>query len=263
MRYLNLATLMRCLVATGAALLVISLQGLAQASTVESKPQSLGNGTVRTYVELDDAGNATEVGVILSEGALANLPGETTEYVLPLPAEAETTAITHIGLNWQSHGHAPPAIYSTPHFDVHAYVITPQERQAITATNLETSYETPSPELIPAGYVLAPDSAEPLQGAHWIDPTAREFHGEPHGFDHTLIYGFYNGEMTFIEPMVTLAFLQSQQAFEGSVAVPQRYARTGSYPTAYRIAYNEATGEHIIALTEFTAQTADQTLAGD
>lgn len=242
------------LVSACSTLLVLSIQIGCQASTFESQPRSLGDGTVRTYVELDDKGSPTEVGVILSGDALSNLPDHAEEYLLQLPPEASTTAITHIGLDWRSHGHAPDEIYHLPHFDVHAYVISPQEREAITATgaNLETVYATPAPELIPAGYVLAPESAEPRQGAHWIDPTADEFHGVPHGFDHTMIYGFYNGEMAFVEPMVTIDFLQSQQEFEGAIALPARYARPGAYPTAYRITYNEATGEHVIALTDFT-----------
>jgi Domain of unknown function (DUF5602) len=239
------------------ALLILSAPSASHASTVESEPRSLGNGTVRTYVELDDHNNLTEIGVILSDSALTNLPDHTSEYVLQLPPQAATAAITHIGLNWQSHGHAPSQIYSPPHFDLHAYIITSAERDAITAVgaNLETVYAAPLSELIPTGYVMAPNSAEPGQGAHWVDPTADEFHGTPHGFDHTLIYGYYNGEMSFVEPMVTLEFLKSQQEFEGAIAVPARYARPGAYPTAYSITYNEVTGEHIIALTNFTSST--------
>lgn len=235
------------------ALLVVFIHTASQAFTFEGKSQSLGDGIVRTYVELDDNGNPTEIGVILSNDALSNLPDRREEYVLQLPPEASTTAITHIGLNWQSHGHIPSDIYSSPHFDVHAYVITPEEREAITATgaNLETVYATPAPELIPAGYVMAPDSAEPRQGTHWVDPTAEEFRGAPHGFDHTMIYGFYNGEMAFVEPMVAIDFLQSHQEFERAIALPARYAKSGAYPTAYSITYNEATKEHIIALTDF------------
>jgi hypothetical protein len=244
---------MRFLAVACATLLAVVMASASHASTVESEPRSLGNGTVRTYVELDDSGNPTEIGVILSEAALSNLPDHADEYVLQLPPQAATTAITHIGLNWQSHGHAPSQIYHVPHFDVHAYVITPEEREAITAvgSDLETAYETPAPELIPAGYVMAPESAEPEQGAHWIDPTSEEFKGAPHGFSHTLIYGFYNGEMSFVEPMVTIDFLKGQQEFEGAIAVPARYVREGSYPTAYSITYNEATREHIISLTGF------------
>lgn len=253
-RYLRSLTLM-----ASAALLIVFIQSYSLSATTisvrEGQSQTLGNGAVRTYVEVDDTGDPTEVGVILSDYALTNLPAEAEEYVLQLPPEAASTAITHIGLNWRSHGHAPDEIYHLPHFDVHAYVISPEEREAITATadDLETVYKTPESELIPTGYVMAPDSAEPRQGSHWIDPTAAEFQGSPHGFDHTMIYGFYNGEMTFVEPMVTIDYLQSQQEFEGAIALPARYSKPSSYPTGYSVTYNEATGEHTIALTGFTS----------
>jgi hypothetical protein len=41
-------------------------------------------------------------------------------------------------------------------------------------------------------------------GVHWIDPASHEFHG--HDFTATVLYGSYNGEMNFIEPMITRAY---------------------------------------------------------
>jgi hypothetical protein len=237
------------------------ITGLASASVgdtnqsyiIENESQALGNGTVRTYVALDGQNYPQEVGVIITATALAGLPHEATEVFLPLPFQAVATAIDHIALDWRPHGHDPEPIYGSAHFDIHAYTITPEEREAITAqgADLEKAYKTPAPEYIPAGYVLAPDSAEPRMGAHWVNPTSAEFQGHPHGFDHTLIYGFYNGEIAFIEPMVSLDFLARQQNFEGAFAVPESYAKKGLYPTRYRVAYNEATQEYTVALTEF------------
>ncbi len=242
------------LAATGAALLVISAPASTLAVTVESEPQPLGDGTARTYVELDNSGQPIEVGVIITESALSDLPDDRAEVVLLLPEAATATGLTHIGLNWQPHGHPPDAIYHLPHLDVHAYTITPDQRAAITLDEptLAAAYVAPDPTLVPAGYVLAPNSAEPHQGTHWVDPTSAEFQGQPHGFEHTLIYGFYDGAMSFIEPMVTMDFLNSRQSIAEAIAVPQRYSRSGAYPTGYRITYNDATDEHVIALTGFT-----------
>ncbi|MGG6242789.1 DUF5602 domain-containing protein [Nodosilinea sp. AN01ver1] len=225
-----------------------------QPSVIEGVPQVLGGGTVRTYVALDSHNYPQEVGVIITAETLASLPQEGIELLLPLPFQAESTAIDHIAIDWRPHGHPPEPIYGDAHFDIHAYTITPAERQAITAqgADLEKTYKTPAPEYIPAGYVLAPDSAEPGMGAHWVDPTATEFQGHPHGFDHTLIYGFYNGAIAFLEPMVSLDFLASQQNFEGDFARPQRYARPGLYPTRYRVTYSEATQEYVVALMNFS-----------
>ncbi|HIK45441.1 MAG TPA: DUF5602 domain-containing protein [Leptolyngbyaceae cyanobacterium M65_K2018_010] len=220
---------------------------------VEGVPQPLGSGTVRAYVSLNEAGQSQELGVIFSAAALSNLPSTTTEVLLPLPPQAASTAIDHIAVDWQPHGHIPDPIYGMAHFDIHAYTISPEAREAITidAAGLERAYRSPASELIPAGYVLAPDSAEPRMGSHWVDPTSPEFQGEPHGFSHTLIYGFYDGAMVFIEPMVNLEFLQSQATYEGAFPVPQTYSKPGLYPSHYRIDYNPQTQEHIVALTEF------------
>ena len=238
-----------------------SISGIASASedtptqpaVIEGETQPLGNGTVRSYVALDSQNYPQEVGVIITATALDGLPHEGTEILLPLPFQATATAIDHIALDWRPHGHPPEPIYGDAHFDIHAYMLTPTEREAISAqgADLENTYKTPAPEYIPTGYVLAPDSAEPRMGAHWIDPTATEFQGHPHGFDHTMIYGFYNGEVAFIEPMVSLDFLASQQDFEGAFAVPESYAKPGLYPQRYRITFNEATQEYTVALTDF------------
>ena len=41
-------------------------------------------------------------------------------------------------------------------------------------------------------------------GWHWIDPLSPEFTGQP--FSKTYIYGYYGGELSFVEPMITLAY---------------------------------------------------------
>ena len=140
-------------------------------------------------------------------------------------------------------------------FDIHAYVISPQQRDAITdqGSDLEKAYKTPADDFIPVGYVPAPDSAEPCMGVHWVDPTAAEFQGDPHGFSHTLIYGFYDGVMAFMEPMVSLDFLKSQATVEQEFARPKRYSQPRLYPTRYRITYHPETQEHRISLLEFVA----------
>jgi hypothetical protein len=228
---------------------------VGSADWLEGEAQPLGDGTVRAYVVLDGQEIPQEVGVIVTAAALRNLPPNNLAIVVPLPPQVTATAIDHITVDWQPHGHRPEPIYGSSHFDIHAYLISPQQRDAITAqgSDLEKAYKTPADELIPVGYVLAPDSAEPRMGAHWINPTAEEFQGDPHGFSHTLIYGFYDGVMTFVEPMVTLDFLNGQTTVEQEFARPERYGQPGLYPTRYRITYHPETQEHRVALLGFVA----------
>jgi hypothetical protein len=67
----------------------------------------------------------------------------------------------------------------------------------------------PEPEFIPTDYI--PESNAPMVvpnlGSHWVDPTSSEWSGGD--FTETFIYGYYQGEMYFVEPMITLAYFQS------------------------------------------------------
>ena len=54
--------------------LVVAAQDCSKVTHFESEPQVLGSGTVRSYVELDQEDQPKEVGIILTESALADLP---------------------------------------------------------------------------------------------------------------------------------------------------------------------------------------------
>lgn len=217
-------------------------------------PKPLGQGTARAFVTLDPAGNPTAIGVILTEAALTGLPTEPPagadgwEYVLPLPREAAATGYDHVGLDWNPHGHIPPGVYTVPHFDFHFYMISEEARAKITAhgDDRERARKQPSPDLMPAGYVLPPGTEVPRMGAHAINPSAGEFQGR--GFTKTFIYGFYDGQLIFVEPMIAKAFLDRKSDVTEPVTLPRRYARLGSYPTRFSVRYDPVRREHTVAL---------------
>jgi hypothetical protein len=113
-------------------------------------------------------------------------------------------------------------------------MITPSEQMAIGGG--------PDTVTVPSQYVPRDYSSEvesvPMMGVHWADTLAAEYHGHP--FDHTFIYGFHAGQMIFVEPMVTQAFLQSGSDFTGAVKQPTAYQRSGSYPTSYSVEHDAA-----------------------
>jgi hypothetical protein len=237
----------------GLSLALLFWFGKAQATTTITGPKRpLGDDNVHTYVVMGQGDRPTEIGVVVPEAALENLPEETTELNLPLPQRAVAKPpFTEVGLNWNPQGHSPDGIYTVPHMDFHFYTISQAERQQITATGpSDRSYVIPDIKAIPAGYVMAPDSAEPTQGSHWIDPTAPELQGTPHGFAHTFIYGFYNGQMDFLEPMVSQAFFKTHENFSAVTAQPQHYPKPGLYPGAYCITYQPSAHEYRIALVD-------------
>ncbi len=219
----------------------------------------LGNGMVWSWVKSDEKGTPTALGVTFTETALSGLPEKPPanglygwEYTLTIPKQVVTAPFTHIGIDWNPHGHIPPGIYDVPHFDFHFYLITSKERDKITArgTDLSKCYRKPASKFIPAGYILPQGTEYPRSGVHWIDPSSTEFNQQP--FTLTFIYGSYNGQVTFIEPMMTRAFLETKPDIVEPIKLPVAYQKSGYYPAAYSVKYDPVRREYTIALAAIT-----------
>lgn len=229
-------------------------------STSYGAPIALGNGSARVYVAFE-AGAPVELGVALSEAAFAGLPADgspggvqmpdghhTYDYVLEMP-ERNPTPYRFVGLGWNPVGHIPMGVFDQPHFDFHFYSMTTAERGAILPSDPEFAAKAervPAPEFVPAGYRKLP-GAVPLMGAHWVDPSSPELNGER--FTRSFLYGSWDGELTFAEPMVTKAFLETKPDFRAPIAMPAKYATSGYHPTEYRVYWNAAAREYRVALT--------------
>jgi hypothetical protein len=234
-------------------------------------PVKVGNGMARAYVVTDDknANTPLELGIALDERALDGLPSTEMEYryLLPLPAQAPDP-YKLVELDWNPHGHPPPQVYTVPHFDFHFYTITLAERNAIVPSNPSFAAEAnnlPSDGYVPPFYaVLAgpgqtpADIAVPMMGVHWSDvrsPELQAMLGHPENyqpFTKTFIYGSWNGRFIFYEPMVTLAYLQSNSDFSSDIPVPQLYPEPGYFPTSYKVTYDAQAKEYRVALTGLT-----------
>lgn len=223
----------------------------------------LGNGTARSYLVLEN-GAPAELGVALSEAALTGLPTndseggvtmpdgmKTFEFELPLPSE-NPTAYQTATLDWNPGGHEPPGIYDVPHFDFHFYTITSEQRHAIhpgDARFMEKAAVFPAAEYLPAGYVMPELNPIPMMGLHWVDPKSPELSGQP--FEKTFIYGTWDGQLIFAEPMVTRAFLESKPDFSAPINVPERQVRPGLYPSSYVVRWDEPAKEYRVAVSGF------------
>lgn len=221
---------------------------------------ALGEGTVRSYVLIED-GAPVEVGVALSEAALAGLPGHggpgaipmpdgnsTYEFELQLPA-TNPTPFQHVTVDWNPGGHEPPGIYDSPHFDVHFYTISSEARRTIHPGDPqfgEKAARHPSAEYVPSGYAALVPDAVPMMGLHWFDPASPELNGSE--FTRTFIYGSWDGQMIFLEPMITRAFLETKPDFTAPIPVAAQHAVPGYYPGRYSVRWDEASREYRIAL---------------
>lgn len=223
----------------------------ASADMVSGDSTVLGNGIAKTWIKLDEGGNPGSIGISLSEDALTGLPTELDFYgfTLALPETASAlTPFKHVYLNWEPVGHEPPGIYDVPHFDFHFYTTTIAERQSIIV-DPEICERMLLEELVPTEYTKIPGCV-PQMGAHWIDDNATEFHGAP--FASTFIYGSYDGEVIFLEPMITKAFLETKPSFSAAIRQPRLYLKRGLfYPTTYSVTYDSKNREYQVSLNDF------------
>jgi hypothetical protein len=246
----------------GAVIAMMALAGVAgcagfkssMAGTYEGPSKAMGEGSARAFVTLDAEGKPTVIGVRISETALSGLPAEPPrdadgwEYPLSLPKEAAMSGYNHIVIDWNPRGHIPIGVYDKPHFDFHFYLINSEKRQNITAKgeDLVRAHKAPAPEFMPEGYILPEGTEVARMGAHAIDPTAPEFNKLP--FEKTFIYGFYDGQMIFLEPMMTRAFLETKPDTTDRIKQPKAYAIHAYYPTTYSVKYDPAQREYEITL---------------
>jgi hypothetical protein len=213
----------------------------------------MGQGKVVSWVTTSPTGVPSVIGVTFTRSVLKGLPGEITGYPVALPVQARRTGFDHVELDWRPHGHIPPGIYDAPHVDFHFYLITAAVQDSITAVgdDLARVQKKPASDaFVPDGYIAAPGGEEAKMGAHWVDPKAPEFNGQP--FTHSFIYGFYDGKMAFIEPMIDLQYLLAGTGFTQAVAVPERYPKPGYFPTSYGMTYDPKTDKYTVFLGGLT-----------
>lgn len=224
------------------------------AGTYDGPLRGMGIGSANAFITLDDSGRPTAIGIRMSESALIGLPAipprdaDGWEYVLYLPKEASISGYNHIVIDWNPKGHIPPGVYDKPHFDFHFYLISSEEREKITAKgeDLVRAHKAPAPEFMPEGYILPEGTEVPRMGAHAIDLSGPEFNKLP--FTKTFIYGFYDGHMIFVEPMMTKAFLDTKPNAVDRVKLPKTYSKHAYYPTSYGVNYNATQREYEISL---------------
>ena len=222
--------------------------------------KQMGNGVAWSWIINDSKGNPSSLGITFTETALTGLaenppsdiPFPTVEYELSLPKQVKALPYNHIVVNWNPHGHVPPGIYDASHFDFHFYMVAPSERYKITAKgdDIAICNKKLPVQYIPVGYILPEGTQEPRMGSHWIDPNWPEFHKQP--FTKSFIYGSYNGEMTFLEPMATKAFLETKPNITEKIKLPAAYKKHGFYPTAYSVKYDPVRREYSVSLEGLT-----------
>ena len=226
-------------------------------ATYDGKAVRIGHGTAHTVVRTDANGKLETIGVIFTPGMLDGLPKAAKDadsdfpYLLPMPTNGPRTVVDHVVINWESAGHPPPHVYDAPHFDFHFYLVSEADQKNVAFKDAKDSgdpSQQPAAGLLPAGYMVPPGTAVSRMGVHAVNPSASEFHGRP--FTAAFIYGYYNKQQTFLEPMASLTFLKSKPSFSAPVTRPSSYTKPGAYPASYSVKYDAAHDRYEVTLAD-------------
>lgn len=208
---------------------------------------STKTGKIRSFIKLNMRDGSDQIGIAMSNSFVQAMDQEMRSFIVPLPRASAIRPFDHVVINWNPHGHVPDHIYDVPHFDIHFYFIPESLRQTITCQGDDAAIcqKQPRADMIPPFYQPTP-VGEAKMGWHWFDPRSPEFNGHP--FTATFIYGFYNGVINFLEPMVTRDFLLSKATYQGATFPPAYYADSAIFPKSYSVSYNPQDDMHYIVL---------------
>ena len=269
-------------------LTILFLTGVSSASAGEKiygDRTSLGDGHVHTYIQYNDDGSPSAIGVQFSKSTLSDLPqgsdanycwdkngnGQieveehecliTHERILFLPEHNQNIPFKWVLLNWNPEGHPPPGVYDLPHFDIHFYTMDHLKRNHIrmgpcavemmNCDDLKKALTPVPPQFMPEEYISIGEAvAVPRMGMHLLNPRSPELLKPPENkkFTHTYFYGAYDGHITFFEPMVTLAFFQSEPDVCIATKQPSEFETSGYYPTEYCMKFNPKTSQYTVSL---------------
>lgn len=264
----------------GVAALVVGL-GLTLSAAITSREQTLlgktehiGAGQVQSFVRLDGKGVPLAVGVTISAGALEQLPekpntlsrcydldgnGKHTghecigdvERILDVPVDSSAgLPFKWITVNWNAAGH--PAPYNRPHYDIHFFAVDRAVVEAITPGRcgelVDCGHFTRATRPVPTQYLppghINVGAVVPRMGNHLLDSQSPELK-DSLPFTRTFIYGAYEGELIFWEPMITLDMLKRIRHSCWAISQPEGFRKAGYYPTQYCVSEDQRGGRTV------------------
>ncbi len=229
---------------------------------LEGQAVDFNGAKVTTWAKLDDKGAVAEVGFTIPFASIQNAgsSGSTHDHPVIFTADfpkqvSETTSINHFEFDWMPGGHEP-ARYMAPHFDFHFYMVDKATVAAVDCTNGTQA----DPAIVPDGWFPAvpPDTDPkpfciPNMGYHALPASEFTSPGvfKEGLFDKVMLSGFYNGKLTFIEPMITKAQMEKKESFTLPVPQPKSFGRATLHPTSFKATYDADENAYDFVLSDF------------
>jgi hypothetical protein len=245
--------------------LCLVLSGAVSSSerTLYGTFEKIGAGTIRSFVRVDHGGAPLAIGVEMSAGALEQLPpvpntvsrcfdldGNGTytgheclgdeERILDVPVDSTAgLPFRWLQVNWNPAGHHNTP-YARSHFDFHFHTgdrnqverIAPGRcGEMVDCGDFKRATEPVPAQYVPGGYIDV-GAVVPRMGNHLLDSQSPELK-DSMPFSSTFIFGAYQGEIIFWEPMITLDVLKKTTGTCLDIRQPRGFQRAGYYPTKY------------------------------
>jgi hypothetical protein len=218
------------------------------------------NLTSRCF-DLDGSASYSASECVGDDERILNLPGN-------IVARAQLP-FKWIAVNWNAEGHHPPPpkpgeapappIYARPHFDFHFFAWDRERIDAIApgrcgefvdCKDFERGTQPLAARYLPEGHVDL-GIVVPRMGNHLLDSRSPELVNPASPFTRTFIYGAFDGELMFWEPMITLDFLRRTTGACFAIRQPAAFQRSGYYPTQYCVRRQPGTRQRTVSLEGF------------
>ncbi|HJL18571.1 MAG TPA: hypothetical protein RMH99_23120 [Sandaracinaceae bacterium LLY-WYZ-13_1] len=253
-----------------------------------------GDGYLETYAQYDRDGTPLAIGVSFPASTLDDLPTAATDgnhcydldgdgviendpeamecmgghesivYLPDVAIDDPDMPFEWMLINWNTFGHAPPGVYTIPHFDFHFYILDQATRDSIRpgecgllidCDDFVTATAPIPPQYVPMDYQSV-GAAEVAMGDHLVDLTSKEF-TDPGSFDHTWIYGAWDGSIAFYEPMITRDYFLSEPDTCVPLKLPEAWETAGWYPLEYCMRYRPNRDDYTVSMESFVYREAE------
>jgi hypothetical protein len=226
---------------------------MSKSAMTVGETKAFGSGSITSWVKTDDNGNPASIGVTFKESAYVSLETDRemmTMLMLPMTSGMSmmmAMPFDHIEVDWVPGGDPAPSVYNTTHLDCHFFTMSMADQMGMMGGRDTTMMDM---KYLPNGYMMDSMSEEGM-GVHCMDTSAKEFHGQP--FDHSFVYGFYHGNIAFMETMCAKSFIDTKSNYTGDLKQPQAFRKSGYYPLKYSVRYDAVNKEYSISIDNLTS----------
>ncbi len=207
-----------------------------------------GNGFVNLWVEKDTDDSPYRLLALADDIILITPPEEETSVTLPWPDDIDPIApYRHFRFYYLPNGHGPSGL-DVPQFKFRAYLIDEEEREDLKDADEQTRIETPDDQLLPEDFELLNRDDFPPVGSQWVNPNLNDLESN---FQYAYAWGFNDGELIYLETMLSLEVLTQRPDGVLEIAQPNAVHSEGYYPFLSYISFSDGSNQFFMGMQEF------------